>query len=130
MRTSEKFTVAPYEVQFAKSHVALNGKSFKLVVIYPLAPTVTSQPSSATVTEGQTATFKAAASGSPVPTVQWEESSDGGTTWTAVAGATSDELVVPATTLGESGTEYRAAFKNEAQNASVKSSAATLTVNE
>ena len=42
------------------------------------APAVTTSPTSQTVNAGSTATFTAAASGSPAPTVQWEVSTSGG----------------------------------------------------
>jgi hypothetical protein len=90
------------------------------------APQITTQPSDTTVSAGADATFTAAASGSPAPTVAWQSSSNG-TTWTAVAGATSTTLTVSATTVAQSGTQYRAVFTNSA--GTVESNAATLTVN-
>ena len=85
-------------------------------------------PESKTVTEGQNASFEATASGFPVPTVQWEESTNGGGTWTTIPGATSGTLSVPGTTLAESGDEYRATFTNTVPE-SLTTTAATLTVN-
>ena len=41
-------------------------------------PVVTAQPTSQTAAAGSTATFTAAASGSPAPTVQWQVSTSGG----------------------------------------------------
>jgi alpha-tubulin suppressor-like RCC1 family protein len=92
------------------------------------APKVTKQPVSVTVEEGQSAVFEAAASGSPAPTVQWEVSSDGASTWSPVEGGTADQLTVANATTSESGDEYRAAFKNAAGEATSK--AATLTVHK
>ncbi len=90
-------------------------------------PKVTSQPANQTVVESQSATFKAAATGEPTPTIQWEESKDG-VTWTPVAGATSGTLTVPSVTVSENGREYRAMFKNSVVPEGVPSNAATLTV--
>ena len=90
------------------------------------APKVTTPPSNQTVVEGETATFKAAASGEPTPTVQWEVKAKGASSWTAVGGATSDTLTVPSTTVAESGNEYRATFKNSISAETSKE--ATLTV--
>ncbi len=87
---------------------------------------VTEQPASMTVEVGQSATFEAAASGFPTPTVQWEASSNGGTTFSAVEGATSDQLTIADTKASESGDEYRAVFTNVAGKAT--SGVATLTV--
>jgi alpha-tubulin suppressor-like RCC1 family protein len=95
-------------------------------------PVVTKQPLSVTVEEGQNAVFEAVASGFPTPTVQWEVSSDGGSTWRLVAGGTSDRLTVADTVIADSGDEYRAVFENEAAERlnSVKSEVATLTVHK
>jgi alpha-tubulin suppressor-like RCC1 family protein len=90
------------------------------------APVVTAQPVSATVEEGQSATFEATAAGVPAPTVQWELSTNGGTTWAAVTGATSAQLTIASAKTTESGHEYRATFKNAAGKATTE--AATLTV--
>lgn len=89
-------------------------------------PSVTKQPLSATVVEGENANFETAGTGFPAPTVQWELSTDGGSTWSSVEGATSDKLTVSKATLSESGREYRAVFTNAA--GSQASNAATLTV--
>ena len=51
------------------------------------APVVTTQPASQPVTAGQTATFTAAASGNPTPTVQWQVSTDSGSTFSDIHGA-------------------------------------------
>src|SRR5205085_2532112 len=88
--------------------------------------TVTSSPSSLTVTSGQTASFSAAATGSPAPTVQWQVSSDGGATFTNVPGATSTTLTFAAD-MSQNGNFYRAVFANS--TGSVTSSEASLTVN-
>ena len=89
------------------------------------APVVTTQPASATVGTGSTATFTAAASGTPTPTVQWEVSTDGGSTFTDITGATSTTYSFTAT-LSHSGDEYQAVFTNSLGSATTN--AATLTV--
>ncbi|HEX3510029.1 MAG TPA: immunoglobulin domain-containing protein [Solirubrobacteraceae bacterium] len=89
-------------------------------------PAITEQPESKTVEAGTTATFNASATGSPAPTVQWQQSTNGGTSWTAIPGATSTELTIAGTTLSENGYEYRVVFTNVAGTAT--SGAATLTV--
>jgi hypothetical protein len=99
-----------------------------LTVETKLAPEVTRQPSNQTVVEGSSATFEAAASGRPTPTVQWQESQNGGASWTPVAGATSDKLTVSSTSASENGRRYRALFKNPVDEEGVPSNAATLTV--
>ncbi|KXC07415.1 anti-sigma factor [Microbacterium hominis] len=91
-----------------------------------VAPTVTTQPADASVILGNSATFTAAASGSPAPAVQWQSSTDSGANWADVAGATSASLTVANTTLANNAARYRAVFTNTA--GSVTTSAATLTV--
>jgi Immunoglobulin domain/Immunoglobulin I-set domain len=92
-------------------------------------PEVTTQPQEASVTEGAAASFTAAASGSPAPQVQWEVSSNGGSTFSPVSGATSDTLTIEGTTVSESGNEYRAVFSNGVCNDRLAiSAAATLSV--
>jgi alpha-tubulin suppressor-like RCC1 family protein len=76
------------------------------------APEVTAQPQSLTVEEGQSASFTAAASGFPAPTVQWERSTNGGSGWRQIAGATSATLTIAVATSAESGYQFRAVFTN------------------
>jgi hypothetical protein len=90
------------------------------------APVVGQQPLDKTVVEGHDATFTSAASGNPAPTVQWELSTDGGTTFSPISGATSPTLTIHPATAEENGYRYRAVFSNEAGSAS--SNSAKLTV--
>jgi hypothetical protein len=59
------------------------------VAAAPAAPAITTQPLDVSVVSGQTAAWSAAASGVPAPTYQWQLSSDGGTTFANINGATS-----------------------------------------
>jgi len=96
------------------------------VYTYAVPLTITTQPSSTTVGYATTATFTAAASGSPTPTVQWQSSTNGGSTWTPISGATSGTLTIADATYAQSATEYEAVFTNS--GGSVTTRAATLTV--
>ncbi|MFN3878694.1 MAG: putative Ig domain-containing protein, partial [Brevundimonas sp.] len=91
---------------------------------YVAAPGVLTQPSNQTAAAGATATFTAAASGSP--TVQWQESFDGGASWADITGATSTSYTTPATTMADNGKRFRAVFTNA--GGTTNSNAATLTV--
>ena len=91
------------------------------------APVVTTQPASQAVPAGQTATFTAAASGNPTPTVQWQVSTDSGSTFSDITGATSTTLTLSNTTTAQNGDEYQAVFTNSVGTATTN--AATLTVN-
>ena len=92
------------------------------------APNITTQPTSVTVVAGTTATFSAAAAGNPTPTVQWQLSANGGTSWTNINGATATTYTTPATTAADLGKLFRAVFTNAVGSA--KSASATLTVND
>ncbi|MFI5380338.1 MAG: beta strand repeat-containing protein, partial [Tepidisphaerales bacterium] len=90
------------------------------------APVVTTNPTNLSTTAGNTATFTAAASGSPLPTVQWQ-SSPNGTTWTDISGATATTYSFT-TNSGENGNHYRAVFTNSQAPGGVPSSGATLSL--
>jgi Cadherin-like len=85
---------------------------------------ITTQPVSVTTFAGTSVTFTAATSDSPSPSVQWERSIDGGTTFTPIAGATSASLTLLAPALD--GTQYHAVFTNSA--GSLTTDAGILTV--
>jgi CSLREA domain-containing protein len=90
----------------------------------PVAPSVTTNPTNQTVCDGGTATFTAAASGVPAPTVQWQVSTGG--SFTNISGATSTTLSFTAT-AADNGNQYQAVFTNASGTATT--TAATLTVN-
>ncbi len=113
-----------YRAVFANSAGQAMSQTATLTVQDP--PRVSEQPASVTVEAGQSATFEAAASGVPAPSVQWEVSTDDGAAWAAVPEATADRLTVADAQVGESGDEYRAVFTNAAGHAA--SAPATLTV--
>ena len=114
-----------YQAVFSNSVGTATTSAATLTVDF--APTVTTQPASQTVTAGQTATFTAAASGNPTPTVQWQVSTNGGSTFSNISGATSTTLTLSNTTTAQNGDEYQAVFSNSVGTATT--SAATLTVN-
>jgi hypothetical protein len=100
-----------------------------LLVVAPRAlaagePVITKEPVTQSVVEGGEATFEAAASGEPTPSVEWEQSTDGGSSWTVVSSA--ETLKITDVNVSETGDEYRAKFKNSAGEATT--AAATLTV--
>lgn len=90
----------------------------------PRAPLITTQPTDQTVQDGQNVTFTVAASGYPIPNVQWQISTDG-TTFTDIADATPASYTFVAS-AAQNGNEFRAVVTNS--QGSVTSSAATLTV--
>jgi predicted alpha/beta superfamily hydrolase len=92
----------------------------------PAAPQVTTQPTAAQITAGQDATFTAAASGTPAPSVQWESKLPNAGDWVAVSDATGSTYTVAAAAASATGTQYRAVFTNASGEATTD--AATLTV--
>ncbi|MEP7375510.1 MAG: Ig-like domain-containing protein [Chitinophagaceae bacterium] len=90
-----------------------------------VSPTVTTQPASQTKCAGLNASFTSAASGTPTPTIQWQESTNG-TSWTNITGATSSTLSF-ATSTADNNKQYRAVWTNS--GSSVNSNPAVLTVN-
>ncbi|ROR80234.1 40-residue YVTN family beta-propeller repeat-containing protein [Plantibacter flavus] len=103
-------------------------RSNDLTVIEPVAtaPTIVSDPVDQRVMVGEDATFEAQASSIEATTVVWQVSTDGGATWTALAGEAESSLTVTAASLAQSGDRYRAVFANSA--GSTPTAAATLTV--
>jgi hypothetical protein len=83
------------------------------------APTITTQPQSASVTAGGSATFTVVATGTPTPTYQWNK---GGA---AISGATNATYSITAAAASDAGS-YTVIVTNSA--GAVTSSAATLTV--
>src|SRR5207302_1946231 len=118
---------------------AANGEEFEAVftntagkavthaatLIVDFAPQVTTQPANQTVATGSQVTLKAAAAGTPAATVQWQVSTDGGTTFKNLAGARTNTLRFIATTANNKN-QYRAVFTNPVLTATT--SVATLTV--
>jgi uncharacterized repeat protein (TIGR01451 family) len=96
-----------------------------LVTVNPL-PFVTANPSDRIVCAGGSASFTASASGTPIPSIQWQASADGGATFTNISGATGAAYAFTVS-LGDNSKQYRAQFSNTC--GLVNSTAAILTVN-
>jgi hypothetical protein len=91
------------------------------------APTITTQPADATVPVGGTATFTAAASGDPTPTVQWQLLAPGTSTWVDYPGATGTTFHLNVPALGYHGSRVRAVFTNAAGSAVTNEVTLTVT---
>jgi YVTN family beta-propeller protein len=103
------------------------GSEVSVITGLPVAPTVTLSPQSQSVVSGSgPMTFTAAATGTPTPTVSWQASVDGGSTWINVAGQTSTTFTTGPVTSFENGWQVRAVFTNAA--GSQATNAATITV--
>lgn len=84
------------------------------------APSILTQPTSQTVSVGQTADFSVVASGTAPLTYQWQKNG------TAIGGATASDYETPATAAADSGSIFTVVVGNAV--GSVTSNAATLTV--
>ena len=91
-----------------------------------VAPGITVQPASQTITAGQDAIFSVTAAGTAL-TYQWQHSRDGGATYTDEAGATAATLTLNAVAQLHNGHFLRVVVSNSL--GSVTSTAALLTVN-
>jgi hypothetical protein len=93
---------------------------------------IVSQPQDQTRYQPDTANFTitANASDASVITYQWEKSDDSGTTWTPLAGETTNSYTTPATvTANDNGDQYRVVISHPAAtNSPITSNVATLTV--
>jgi len=86
----------------------------------PVAPAITTQPASQTVSAGQTATFTVTATGTAPLSYQWQRNG------TAIGGATAASYTTPATTASDNGDQFTVVVSNAA--GSMTSNAAVLTV--
>jgi hypothetical protein len=87
---------------------------------------ISQQPTNATVCLGSAASFVVQSTGD-VTAQQWELSTDGGNTFTPIAGANSSSLSIANVTLQQNGNIYRLAV-NGCRSNTVYSNAVTLTV--
>jgi len=86
-----------------------------------VAPSITEQPASHTVTAGQTATFSVSANGTAPLSYQWRKNG------TNISGATSSSYTTPATATTDSGSTFSVVVTNSAGSAT--SNNAVLNVN-
>jgi len=87
----------------------------------PVGPSITTSPTSQTVTAGQTATFTVVAAGTAPLSYQWQKNG------VNIGGATAASYTTPATATSDSGSTLAAVVSNAV--GTVTSAAATLTVN-
>ena len=85
-----------------------------------VAPSISTQPSSASILAGQTATFNIAATGTSPMTYQWSKNG------AAIGGAISSTYTTPAETTADNNSKFAVAVSNTAGSAT--SNAAMLTV--
>ena len=106
------------------SNRSISGTS-STILVSGSTPSITLNPLSQSVLANGSVTFTSAATATPNPTVQWYVEAPGGTSFSAIGGATAASLTLNAVSLGQSGSLYEAVFTNAV--GSVTTTAATLT---
>jgi hypothetical protein len=107
-----------YRVVVSNAASTVTSTAVLLTVTAPnVTPSITTPPVGARVTAPATASFTVVASGTPAPTLQWQVSTDLGSTWTNIAGATAATYTTPATTIADSDKRFRVIATNVAGSA-------------
>lgn len=110
---------------------AVNSTASLLTVYTPVS--VTTAPANATICATGTTSFTTVAAGTS-PTLQWQESTNGGTTWANInnggvyGGATTATLTLTGVTPAMNGYLYRTTVTGSAPCGAISSSSASLTV--
>jgi hypothetical protein len=124
-----------YSFSITASNLAGNSapQSFMLMVTPEYkAPVFISHPSNESRSVGETVAFDVSVSGYPVPTLQWQVSTDGGGTWNNLdddsnhSGITTNTLTITDVVIEQNGYLFRAVAENHV--ASTPSNPAELTV--
>ena len=107
-----------------KTYYPTPGTDGKIEMREKCAPIITVPPTDTAVAENTDAVFTLSVIAAPVPTYQWQSSTDG-ENWTDIVGATTSALTLSSVTRAQNGTTYRCVVTNSEGSAT---SAATLTV--
>jgi hypothetical protein len=107
----------------------LNKKSASALLTVRSATAITTHPASQTVCAGGSVTFNVIATGSGTLTYQWQQSKDGGTTWSDMTGQTGSSLTLSGVTYSMNNYRYRVVVTSSVCG-SVNSNSATLTAND
>ena len=89
------------------------------------APSITAQPQNQTVTVGNNATFSVTATGVSL-VYQWQLSTNGGSSYTTISGATSASYTVSNATSSQNGNRYRVIVRSRSYTCSVTTSNAGI----
>lgn len=132
-------TASTYNI--ASATTLMNGNQYRCVVSSPCgstnssaatltvsaSTTISQQPQSAAVCAGATQGFSITAAGGTL-SYQWQLSTNGGSTWSNIGGATTASYLVSGITLSMNGYQYRCVVTGTCPPVTVTSSAATLSV--
>jgi hypothetical protein len=123
--TAQDGTLVKVVVSNAATQVTSNEVSLSVTAGAPAAPAFTTSPASQSAVGGA-ASFSVVATGTPTPTLKWQQSTNGGVSFTDIPGATSSTYAPTGLTTTNDQTQYRAVATNTMGVAN--SSAATLSV--
>ena len=98
---------------------------YSIGITRPERPQIIGQPQDTAVTEGEAAAFAVEATGGSL-TYQWQQSTDGGVSWTDIDDAKAAEYTTPQATISMNGYQYRCIVTGDADKAT--STPAVLTV--
>lgn len=99
-----------YRVRFTNQCGAVVSEFAKLTVHTPVS--ILDQSYDTTICAGSTAQFSSQAYGIPTPSIQWQMSSDGGSTWNEISGQVMTVLTLLNVQSAQSNTFYRAKLSN------------------
>jgi sugar lactone lactonase YvrE len=127
---------APHALTFDRAgnlYVADTGNHvIRVALLSPTTPTIDTHPSSTSVNAGANATFTVTASGNLTPSMQWQVSTNGGTSWSDLSNASpySGVTTTTLTIIGVTSTLHNARYRAVATNQSgtATSTAALLSV--
>jgi len=88
---------------------------------------ITASPQDLSVCEGNSATFQVTAAGASL-TYQWQLSTNGGASWSAITGATAAQYIISNTTTALNGNLYRCIVNGTCTPGTATSQAASITV--
>jgi|CXWL01.1.fsa_nt_gi hypothetical protein len=115
-----------YRCQLSNATCTAPGVSNAGTLTVNSLPAITTNPQDATVCAGSNNTFGVAATGTGI-TYQWQISTDGGATYSAISGAANSTYTVTGATAGMNGNRYRCVATGICTPAAI-SNAATFTV--
>ena len=118
-------TTASFTLRVTNSDGFFAEATLTVTVNAPSPLLLTNSPSGQTACSGSPVSFTAAATGST--SVQWQVSTNGGSSFANIDGATSTTLTINSVTASQNGNQYRAVFSNACT--SMTTSAGTLMVN-
>lgn len=115
-----------YRCQLSNATCTTPVNSASALLTVNTLPAIGSQPADLTLCVGATASFTVSASGTGIG-YQWQLSTDGGTSWNNISGATAASYTTPGLVAGMNGYRYRCIVSGTCTPAAV-SAAAVLTV--